>query len=202
MMTMSSTSRLCALLALLLAACAQAFEISGTVYPLGSVTEQVAPLQVQLNGGERTAFVRSDGAFVFRDVAPGRYVVDIPSTQFLFSQFKVDVGADGLIRALEFKYPGAPKTRANYPLVAEAVKELDYFEQREKFNLLGMIMSPSFLTIIVPIGLLYLLPKLSEGMDPEEMKKAQEEMGSTDPSSLLAGMLGGGQTNADDSDDD
>ncbi|GMF21419.1 unnamed protein product [Phytophthora fragariaefolia] len=48
-----------------------------------------------------------------------------------------------------------------------AVKELDYFEQREKFNLLGMIMSPSFLTIIVPIGLLYLLPKLSEGMGEE-----------------------------------
>jgi hypothetical protein len=38
--------------------------------------------------------------------------------------------------------------------------------------------------------------------DPEEMKKAQEEMGSTDPSSLLAGMLGGGKTNAEDSDDD
>ncbi|KAG1693250.1 hypothetical protein DVH05_023716 [Phytophthora capsici] len=199
MMTMSST-RLWALL--LLATCAQAWEISGTVYPQGSVTEKVEPLKVQLNGGEQTTFVRSDGSFVFRDLEPGRYVVDIPSTQFLFSQYKVDVAADGLIRALEYKYPGAPKMRADYPLNVEPVKQLDYFEQREKFNLLGLIMNPSFLTIVVPIGLLYLLPKLQEGMDPEEMKKAQEEMGATDPSSLLAGMLGGGQNNAEDSDDD
>lgn len=79
-------------------------------------------------------------------------------------QYKLDVAEDGVIRALEYKYPGAGKQRADYPLVAEAVTELDYFEQREKFNLLGLIMSPSFLTVIVPIGLLYILPKLSESM--------------------------------------
>jgi len=148
---------------LLLATCTSAYEISGTVYP-GSVAEKVEPLLVQLNGGEQTAFVRADGSFVFRDVAPGRYVVDLPSQRYLFSQYKLDVAADGLVRALEYKYPGAPKARASYPLVLEPVKELDYFEQREKFNLLGLIMNPSFLTIIVPIGLLYILPKLSEGM--------------------------------------
>ncbi|RLN95386.1 hypothetical protein BBJ28_00014045 [Nothophytophthora sp. Chile5] len=169
----------------------------------GAVTEKVAPLKVQLNGGEQTTFVRSDGSFLFRDVAPGRYVVDIPSQEFLFSQYKLDVAEDGAVRALEYKYPGAPKARADYPLAAEAVKQLNYFEQREKFNLLALIMSPSFLTVVVPIGLLYVLPKLSEGMmDPEEFKKAQEEMGSQDPSSLLSGMLGGGQSKEEDSDDD
>ncbi|TDH66659.1 uncharacterized protein CCR75_006091 [Bremia lactucae] len=187
---------------LLLITGVQAFEISGTVYLQESVSKKIGPLKVQLNGGEHTTFVRADGLFVFRDLAPGRYVVDIPSTHFLFSQYKVDIGVDGLTRALEYKYMGAPKMHASYPLVVEPVKQLDYFEQREKFNLLSLIMNPSFLTIIVPIGLLYILPKLSEGMDPEEMKKAQAEMGSADPSSLLAGMLGGGQGNAEDSDDD
>ncbi|CAH0513463.1 unnamed protein product [Peronospora belbahrii] len=191
-----------ALVAPLLAAFTDAYAISGTVFLPNEVTAKVEPLIVKLNGGEQTTFVRSDGSFLFHDVAPGRYVVDIPSTRFLFSQYKVDVGVDGLIRALEYKYVGASKTSANYPLLVEPVKQLDYFEQREKFNLLGLIMNPSFLTIVVPIALLYILPKLTEGMDPEEMKKAQEEMGSTDPSSLLAGMLGGGQTNVDDSDDD
>lgn len=71
---------------------------------------------------------------------------------------------DGLIRALEYKYPGAPKARADYPLMAESLTTINYFEQREKFNLLGLLMNPSFLTIIVPIGLLYILPKLSAGM--------------------------------------
>ncbi|CAI5740729.1 unnamed protein product [Peronospora destructor] len=195
-------SKLWAFVAFLLATCTHAFPVSGTVYLPDFMAEKVDPLLVKLNGGEQTTFVRSDGSFLFRDVAPGRYIVDIPSAKFLFSQYKVDVGADGFIRALEYKYVGAPKTRTSYPLVVEPVKQLEYFEQREKFNLLGLILNPSFLTIVVPIALLYVLPKLTGGMDPEEMKKAQEEMGATDPSSLLAGMLGGGQTNAEDSDDD
>ncbi|CEG37475.1 er membrane protein complex subunit 7 homolog [Plasmopara halstedii] len=186
----------------LVATCVQTYSISGTVYPQGSVVEKVHPFKVQVNGGEHTTFVRADGSFVIRDLKPGRYVIDIPSTQFLFSKYKLDIGVDGFTRALEYKYPGAPKIHASYPLVVEPVKQLDYFEQREKFSLLSLIMSPSFLTIVVPIVLLYVLPKLSEGMDPEELKKAQEEMGSADPSSLLAGMLGGGRANADDSDDD
>lgn len=252
-----------------------AFEIQGTIYPMAA--EKVAPFKVLLNGGEQLTYARADGSFVFRNVAPGRYVVDIPSELFLFSQvcprervdersrgwmltdavdcpmnlcatptltnaqYKLDVAPDGVIRALEYKYPGAGKQRAEYPLVAEAVTELNYFEQREKFNLFGLIMSPSFLTIVVPIGLLYVLPKLSEGMmgaflralrvhlcgcvcrcgsirvgrpyahvliyvnppDPEEFKKAQEEIGTQDPASLISGMFGGAPARSnDDSDDD
>ncbi|TYZ63122.1 hypothetical protein PybrP1_008205 [[Pythium] brassicae (nom. inval.)] len=195
-------ARFLALAALLLASAASAFEIQGTIYPMAA--EKVAPFKVLLNGGEQVTYARADGSFVFRNVASGRYVVDIPSELFLFSQYKLDVAPDGVIRALEYKYPGAGKQRAEYPLVAEAVTELNYFEQREKFNLLGLIMSPSFLTIVVPIGLLYVLPKLSEGMmDPEEFKKAQEEIGTQDPASLISGMFGGGAARSnDDSDDD
>ena len=149
---------------LLLAQCTHGFEIRGTVYVPESVTGKVEPLIVKLNGGEQTTFVRSDGSFLFRDVVPGRYVVDIPSLTYQFCQYKVDVGGDGLVRALEYKHVGAPKTRTKYPLVMEPIKQLDYFEQREKFHLLGLLLNPSFLTIIVPIALLYVLPKLTEGM--------------------------------------
>lgn len=54
--------------------------------PNGAVTEKVPPIKVLLNGGEQATFTRWDGSFVFRDVAPGRYVVDVPSETFLFSQ--------------------------------------------------------------------------------------------------------------------
>ena len=59
---------------------------------------------------------------------------------------------------------GAPKARAEYPLLIEPVAALDYFEKREKFNLFRMILSPSFLTVAVPIVLLYFLPKLTNAM--------------------------------------
>lgn len=39
--------------------------------------------------------------------------------------------------------------------------------------------------------------------DPEEFKKAQEEMGTQDPAALISGIFGGGApAKADDSDDD
>ncbi|CAI5726404.1 unnamed protein product [Hyaloperonospora brassicae] len=193
---------LAASLALLLATCSAAHELSGVVRPRTSTAEPVEPLVVQLDGGAQTAFVRADGSFRFADVAIGRHVVSIPSTALLFGQFQVDIEADGAVRVREAAYVGAPWTAARYPLEAEPVKALEYFDPREKFNVLTLGMNPSFLTIIVPIGLLYVLPKLTAGMDPDDVKKAQEEMGSADPSSLLAGMLGGGQPNADDSDDD
>ncbi|KAJ0407123.1 hypothetical protein ATCC90586_005687 [Pythium insidiosum] len=232
----------------LLAATSEAYEIKGTVF-IGEA-EKVQPYRVLLNGGEQVTYARADGQFVFRDVEPGRYVIDIPSTEHLFSQYKIDIAEDGVIRAIEYQYPGAPKARAEYPLAVEPVAELEYFEEREKFNILQLIMSPSFLTrekfnilqlimspsfltVILPIGMLYLLPKLSESMmgasatafpsllrlsllvcvadefplttfdaDPEEFKKAQEEIGTQDPTALLAGMFGGGQQRAEDSDDD
>jgi hypothetical protein len=152
--------------------------------------EKIRPYRVLLNGGEQVTYARTNGEFIFRDVAPGRYVVDVSSVDELFPQFKVDVAVDGVIRAIEYQYPGtanaclpvclpvfytqlmcmsptragAPKARAEYPLAVEPVAELDYFEEREKFSLMQFIMNPSFLTIVLPIGLLYLLPKLSEAM--------------------------------------
>ncbi|DAZ97195.1 TPA: hypothetical protein N0F65_003826 [Lagenidium giganteum] len=178
-----------------------AYDIRGTIY-LGE-QDKVSPLRVLLNGGEQVTYARADRSFIFRDVAPGRYVVDIPSELYLFSQFKLDVADDGNIRAIEYKYPGATKQRAEYPLTAEVLTEINYFEEREKFNLLQLIMSPSFLTVVLPIAMLYVLPKLSESMmDPEEFKKAQEEIGTQDPAALLQGMFGGGQSKAEDSDDD
>lgn len=61
-----------------------AYEIQGTIYPMA--VEKVAPFKVLLNGGEQVTYARADGSFVFRDVGPGRYVVDIPSELYLFSQ--------------------------------------------------------------------------------------------------------------------
>ncbi|KAJ0390401.1 hypothetical protein P43SY_011618 [Pythium insidiosum] len=88
----------------LLAATSEAYEIKGTVF-IGEA-EKVQPYRVLLNGGEQVTYARADGQFVFRDVEPGRYVIDIPSTEHLFSQYKIDIAEDGVIRAIEYQYPG------------------------------------------------------------------------------------------------
>ncbi len=58
---------------------------------------------------------------------------------------------------------------------------------------MDLVRNPSFLALIVPLLMVYLLPKLTDSMmDPEEMKRAQEEMGTNDPQEMIRGFFGGG----------
>ncbi|KAF0699300.1 Aste57867_10142 [Aphanomyces stellatus] len=183
--------------------------IEGTIsFPAGvaapeSTDGAIPSFQVVLDGGARSTLSKQDGHFIFHDVPAGRYTVDIHSPVYMFSQFKVDISASGDVRALEFKYPGTPKIAVTHPLAAEALVKVQYFQPREKFSAMDLVRNPSFLGLIVPIVLVWLLPKLTESMlDPEEFKQAQEEMGAVgDPQAMLKGLFGGGSGDAKDEED-
>ncbi|ETV90108.1 hypothetical protein H310_15064 [Aphanomyces invadans] len=172
--------------------------------PPPSVDGGLPSLQVVLDGGVRSTLSSQDGRFAFYDVPTGRYTVDIHSPVYIFSQFKVDISAAGDIRVLEFKYPGTPKLAVSHPLVVGAHAKIQYFQPREKFSVMDLVKNPSFLALIVPLVMVWLLPKLTESMlDPEEFKQAQEEMGNAaDPSTLIKGFFGGGGDANNDEDSD
>ncbi len=46
----------------------------------------IRPIEVVLEGGLRSSLCTSDGRFVFHDVNPGRYTLDVHSALYLFSQ--------------------------------------------------------------------------------------------------------------------
>ncbi|RHY21496.1 hypothetical protein DYB32_009801 [Aphanomyces invadans] len=79
-----------------------------------------------------------------------------------------------------------------------------FSQPREKFSVMDLVKNPSFLALIVPLVMVWLLPKLTESMlDPEEFKQAQEEMGNAaDPSTLIKGFFGGGGDANNDEDSD
>jgi hypothetical protein len=52
----------------------------------------------------------------------------------------------------------------SHPLIVDAHASINYFQPREKLSLLDLVRNPSFLALIVPIAMVWLLPKLSEGM--------------------------------------
>ncbi|CAK4086113.1 unnamed protein product [Aphanomyces euteiches] len=160
--------------------------------------------QVVLDGGVRSTLSTRDGRFVFYDVPAGRYTVDIYSTTHMFSQFKVDISATNEIRVLEFKYPGTPKLAVSHPLVVDAHAKIEYFVPREKFSVLDLIRNPSFLALVVPLVMIWILPRLSENMlDPEEYKQAQEEMAAVgDPQAMLKGLFGGAAAGESKDDED
>ncbi|CCI47421.1 unnamed protein product [Albugo candida] len=177
------------------------FEIHGNISIPNQI--QVPPLRLLLNGQEKITYTLYNGRFTFFNVSEGTHTLEIPSAKYYFSQFTINISPDGTIQAFETKFPDAPSVPIEYPITTQPLTEIDYFEKRESLNILRMIMNPSFLTVILPIGLMYLLPKLSKSMmDPEELKKAQEEMAGQNPQALLQGFFGGGQANVEDSDEE
>lgn len=62
----------------------------------------LTPGQVVLNGGESTTLTAKDGTFVFRDVTPGVYLLEVLSTRFHYSTMRVTLDKTDII-AVEYK---------------------------------------------------------------------------------------------------
>lgn len=125
----------------------------------------------------------------------------------VFSQFKLKVNADtGVVNVVEYKYQGASRAQASYPLVLSPHAKLNYFQKKEGFNLYRTVAgNPMMLMMVVMGGVVMLFPKMLAGMDKEELNKMMEEqkasgMDTQDPMKMLQQMMGGKKK--DDSDDE
>lgn len=63
------------------------------------------------------------------------------------------------------------------PLELVPVSTAQYFEARESFNVMTILKNPMYLLVIMTVVMAFIAPKLIEGMDPEELKAMQENMG-------------------------
>lgn len=157
--------------------------------------------EIVLNGGEYRTYTRPDGAFTFHDVAPGVYLLDVLSIDYVFSQVKLNLPAalDQTIRCLEYRYPGAAKQPMNYPLELVPHVKQAYFEVREQPGLHTLFRNPMMLMMLFTGVVVLLMPKMMDNMDPEEMKKMQEQMGNAqDPAAMLKNLFGGGDEEEED----
>jgi hypothetical protein len=69
--------------------------------------------------------------------------------------------ADGAIKVLEYKFPGAPKQPAAYPIELVPLVKTHYFETRPKMSLWGMLMgNPMMLMMGVMVVGMTIFPKL------------------------------------------
>ncbi|KAI3909807.1 hypothetical protein MKW98_014224 [Papaver atlanticum] len=138
--------------------------------------------KVMLNGGQRTSFLRPDGYFSFHNVPAGTHLIEVASVGFFFSPVRVDVSArnPGKVQA------ALTETRRGLTeLVLEPLKEEHYYEIREPFNVMSLLKSPMGLMMGFMVVVVFLMPKLMENMDPEELKRAQESVGNNPSLSSL-----------------
>jgi hypothetical protein len=92
---------------------------------------------VSLNrGSEYQELVRVDGTFELADVQPGLYTLTVTSNAFQFPLYKVEVKANGAVRALEDT--GGSKKVIAHPLLLRPIGQPAYFEPRKQISLYAM----------------------------------------------------------------
>jgi len=139
-----------------------------------------------------------DGTFVICGIPSGSYIVSVISPLHVFEPVRVDINAKGKIRArkVNFIQPGEVVTM-KYPLNFETHGIPNYFQKREVYRLTDVIMNPMFLTLLVPLALLLILPKLAS-QDPEMQRDFQQasnflqpNINTPDLNDMLANLFGG-----------
>uniref|UniRef100_A0A1J3GJC8 ER membrane protein complex subunit 7-like protein n=1 Tax=Noccaea caerulescens TaxID=107243 RepID=A0A1J3GJC8_NOCCA len=136
-------------------------------------TAKLSNVKVILNGGQNVTFLRPDGYFTFHKVTAGTHLIQVSAMGYFFSPVRVDVSARhrGKVQAT------LTETRRSLTeLVLEPLREERYYEIREPFSVISIVKSPMGLMVGFMVVVVFLMPKLMENIDPEEMKQAQEEM--------------------------
>lgn len=91
----------------------------------------------------------------------------------MYSQVRVDISArnPGKIQAALTE-----NRRVLYELILEPLREEQYYEKREPFSIMSLMKSPMGLMMGFMLLVMFVMPKLMENIDPEEMRRAQEDM--------------------------
>lgn len=164
-----------ALLVFSLSSVARSYRVEGRVHaPYGS---ELTKMKVVLDDGAYFGFVKSDGHFTIFNVPKGSYVAQAVSSTLVFEPVRVEINYKGAIRArkLNHQRPSAI-TLAKYPLDFKAIGAPRYFQQREKFSVFDLLKNPYVLTMILPVLILAVLPKMVNSQDPELRKEVEESM--------------------------
>ncbi|GMY29260.1 ER membrane protein complex subunit 7 homolog [Fagus crenata] len=148
---------------------------------------KLSNVKVILNGGQRVTFLRPDGFFSFHNVPAGTHLIEVDALGYFFSPVRVDVSARN---PGKFQAALTENRRSLATLVLEPLREEQYYEIREPFSIMSLVKSPMGLMMGFMLVVMFLMPKLMENMDPEEMRRAQEEMRSQGVPSL-ANLLPG-----------
>ncbi|XP_065040109.1 ER membrane protein complex subunit 7 homolog [Musa acuminata AAA Group] len=130
-------------------------------------------IKVILNGGQSISFARADGYFSFHNVPAGTHLIEVAALGYFFSPVRVDISArnPGKIQAALTE-----NRRVLFELILEPLREEQYYEKREPFSIMSLMKSPMGLMMGFMLLVMFVMPKLMENIDPEEMRRAQEDM--------------------------
>eukprot|EP00162_Nutomonas_longa_P001973 comp12558_c0_seq1/m.16561 comp12558_c0_seq1/g.16561 ORF comp12558_c0_seq1/g.16561 comp12558_c0_seq1/m.16561 type:complete len:228 (-) comp12558_c0_seq1:36-719(-) len=157
-------------------------------------------LRLALNGGMYVAYLRDDASFVFHDVPPGNYLLEVLSQKFHFPSLRVDITARNNAAKVRVTLGNDPHQVLPYPLVIAPIKPMQFFQVKEGFS--GNFISQNWITLLMVgfMGMMMIFPKLLN-IDPDQMKEIQEQM-AKDQSQVLGGLFNQNKNSGHNSDDE
>ena len=193
--------------------CTGEVDIVGRVLMPQQFTDLLGQIRVTLNGGLYTALTTVSGHFSFYDIPSGVYILDVSEPNFAFSQMKLKIDSGNLtkpVTAVEYKFPGAKRRPAEYPLVLVPHTRIGYFEKRQNVSIWKMIFAnPTMLMVVFSVAVIVGFPMMLKNIDPEELKEMQKKSvmnnpDMQDPMKAMSKMfgIGGNSSNNNDDDDD
>ena len=119
---------------------------------------------VSVDGGRYHGFLKSTGEFEIHGVAPGSYVVEVVSDNYVFKPQRVDISSkSGRVRARKVNFLNSKTVEhLPYPLKFRTGRQAEFFEKREPWSILStlknpMVRSVSLSVCIVPEWCIYKL---------------------------------------------
>jgi hypothetical protein len=171
------------------------------IIPTGAST---ANYEVTLNGQQHSTLCRMDGTFTFHDIPSGIYLLDVSAIGEYFPQIKLKVSAEeGLISAVEYKYPGAKRIPADYPVVLKAIAPVVFFQKKPSMSIMSMLMAnPMMLMMVFFLGVVSYLPSILKGIPQEELDEmTKNQAGTADPMEAMKKLMGMGGAEKEDDDE-
>jgi hypothetical protein len=138
-------------------------------------------------------YARADGSFKIYNVPSGIHQLDIDSTIYHFGQIKIQLLEEAMDepKCLEYAFPGASKRAIKYPLVLSPKATKDYFQVKKGFSIFSLLKNPMVLMMVFSAGMMFVMPKMMEGLDPEEKARMKQQMqAQQDPTKMLSQMWG------------
>lgn len=154
---------------------------------------------VTLNYGAHVGFIRGDGSFYIPDVPRGLYILEVTSINYTYDRLWIDVeGVDNIRAAVHLPgtdYEYNPIYSIPYPLELAARAKTDYFTPREGFSIVSILGNPMFLMMAFMVFGVWVLPKLQEGIPPEELEKVRKEQAQMLNANPLGKLVNAAQAN-------
>ncbi len=107
-------------------------------------SDWIPKTKVVVDGGRYYGFLKSNGDFEIHNVPPGSYLVEVVSPNNVFDPVRVDISSkSGKIRARKVNMLKASGVaHMPYPLRFKSERQAEFFEKREKWNVLNTLKNP------------------------------------------------------------